>query len=926
MRRKIVSLLLILVLLCQIVPLSAGAAFTDVKDAAVSEAASVLSGMGIVDGVGGGRFSPDTVLTRAQFCALVVRMMGMADQVGGNSYKMLFTDAKPGAWFTGFVNLAYSEGLVNGYGNGKFGPNDPATYGQVATIVLRLLGYSAADVGKVWPGDYVNFANDLGLNKGLQLTAGNITRGQAAVVLYNTLLAASKTTGKEYYRSANGTVSCQKAIVLDVSAKNGGASDQLMVCANGAIGYYDQKMKVPADFVGAVGQVLLSSENKVVGFIPTAERWVDVTLDSVKSTSLTAQDGTVYAVDANAVTLVGRNVYAWGQAGYLQAGVCAGKPVRLYYDEKGAVSHVHLLSVAADDTVTQVVKSQRAIILDVDVDNGNASDLLMAYTIGTAGSLEYYGQRTVLDGSNVGCIGDLLLDEENCVVGFSKASEDMKDVTIAEAKITGLVGTDGITYRITGSAVTIVGEDLYTWKETGYLLLDSQPGKTAKLYYDEIGAVTHVYLNQGTATASTVTAVAPAGGSADHLAAELGISGSYRITKNGVAAENGDIAGQDVAYFDSASGTLRVSDYKVTGFIDSAYPGVHGAETITIAGCEIPVMESAWESLENFTLGDSVTLHLTDDGKAAYAAAPKERTMLGILSTDGRTVTLCGSGLKMEAEGHTGSEKLYGGLVSVSDGIDVMRYYEYTPKQQAGVLTLSARTLGSYKLAPSCEIYEHASTTGYNSYACSLSGAEGLPSYDFRDISWTDSLPAASVTAFHLNSAGQVDVLLLRDVTGNCYEYGKLTSYSGAISMGNMNGMSAKNSAVTITNGDYRTESTKYLGGAFTSGYDTYHGIALRSYNANYKIVTATVSLNRKADLNRSCFALEKDEWFCTVDGARIPVSENVQIYLEKSGTWLRGQEALRAVLTMDASMTVHYDRTLTTGAQVRILAVKEQA
>ena len=100
----------------------------------------------------------------------------------------------------------------------------------------------------------------------LQLTAGNITRGQAAVVLYNTLLAASKTTGKEYCRSANGTVSCQKAIVLDVSAKNGGASDQLMVCANGAIGYYDQKMKVPADFVGAVGQVLLSSENKGVGW------------------------------------------------------------------------------------------------------------------------------------------------------------------------------------------------------------------------------------------------------------------------------------------------------------------------------------------------------------------------------------------------------------------------------------------------------------------------------------------------------------------------------------------------------------------------------------------------------------------------------------------------------------------------------------
>ncbi|MBR2054334.1 MAG: hypothetical protein IJ968_05505, partial [Clostridia bacterium] len=79
---------------------------------------------------------------------------------------------------------------------------------------------------------------------------------------------------------------------------------------------------------------------------------------------------------------------------------------------------------------------------------------------------------------------------------------------------------------------------------------------------------------------------------------------------------------------------------------------------------------------------------------------------------------------------------------------------------------------GKYELASSCAIYEY---TASGSYVYSLSGVMGEASCDFEEIFWTETIAAASVTAHHLNSAGKVDMLLLKDVTGNCYEYGETT-------------------------------------------------------------------------------------------------------------------------------------------------------
>ena len=775
MKQKLITLLLAGCLLGSMVPASAAAAFTDISDPDTALAAGVLQGMGIVGGVSEGVYSPDTELTRAQFCVLMVHTLGMKDLVGAYNYKTLFTDVKPGSWYTGYVNLAYTQQLLAGYGNGTFGPDDPVTYGQAATLLLRILGYASADIGKVWPTDYVNYAHTLELDEGLSLSADDhVTRAQAAILLYNTLNTESKGAQNEFYKTFDATASIQKAVVLDVDARHGTAVDQLMVCKVGAAG----------------------------------------------------------------------------------------------------------------------------------------------------ASIEYYSQKNQISEALIGYEGDLLLNSAGKVLGFMPSSTRMEDVVVSSAKASGVTDAAGTVHRISGSAVTIIGDDLYTWNDTGYMQVNSRPGKTARLYYNDDGSVCYVYLFTGRADADTQAIVAQTNSTASELIRKLGVTAPYTITKNGVTAQAGDLARYDTAYYDKTARTLCVSDYQLTGYIEAASPTLDAAQTITVSGCMVPVLECAWDSLSALSLGDRVTLFLTDDCQAA--AATTDRTAaadtVGVLSTDGRSITLCSSGLVITSSDVEAEEKLYGRLVRVTASEDELRCYAYSSPDTAGRLDIAGGTLGSYELAPAFQVYEAAS----GSYLYSLSGQLGVPSTDFEEIFWTDTLAPSKVASFRLNSAGQVDLLVLENVTGNCYQYGKVKRYtdSDGIVTDASGAWPVVNNAATVTNA--AGESQKYLSNYALGSFRSYHGVALHSWSGAYQEVTSLVTLTASSALDAGSFFLDDDDWYAVIGGSEIPVSDNVQVYVSAADRWLSGHEGMRTAVSSGLTLTAHYDQTLTTGAQVRVLVVGE--
>ena len=750
-------------------PARAGAAYTDITDETVATAAAALEGMGVVSGTSDSTFNPSGSLSRAQLCAMLVNAAGLSSQVSTYARKTLFSDVSASAWYNGYVNLAYSQGLVSGNGDGTFGPNEAVTYGEMATSLLRLLGYTSEEVGAVWPLDYTTFCDELGLSDGLSLGAyDGLNRGEGAVLLYRAMKAAVSGSEQPYYETIQGVSSVEEAILLD------------------------------------------------------------------------------------------------GNASY-----------------------------------------------------GGSSGLLMAY-IPSSGGILYYTQETTKSEALAGLLGHLLFDSSGQVLGFLPEDGGYQDLTIGTATAAELTDASGTSYRISSGAVVIAGGETYDYSSAGYLQLNTRAGRTVRLYYDDAGTVTYLYLSGGTA-ATSEAAVASTTSAASSLSRALDLSGkTYTITKNGATASSGDLAQYDVGYYDAATATLRVSDYRVSGFLAEASPSVTAATTLTVAGCTFGVLECAWETLGELNLGDKVTLLLTDDGKvaAAYPSTQIRAEMIGILSEDGRSVTLAGSGITLTADTMDYEESSLGSLVAVSaSSASSLRCSEVSSSSLP--LDLTEGTLGDLELAPSCLIYEWAGS----GRVYDLEGNQGTASTDFSAITWTESLEKEDVAYYHTNSADQVDVILLEDVTGSCYVYGKIKRYSGQDGI-NLGGgtRDAYNPAATLTNSAGSSE--KYLC-AISSSSDRYVGIALTPTNSGYERVTQIRRLRELEDLSSGDFFLQDGTWYVEAEGNEYRVSDQVEIHLSEADLWLSGTDGLTSALADGYTLTLYYDRSPDEGGQVRIIVAE---
>ena len=115
---------------------------------------------------------------------------------------MNFSDVEPDRWYTEAIRWANSAGVVLGYGNGKFGTNDPITREQMAAMLYRyaqnkgydvsmgdninLHAYTDSDQLSHWAVPAMQWACGAGIIAGTSKTTlspqGSATRAQAAVM------------------------------------------------------------------------------------------------------------------------------------------------------------------------------------------------------------------------------------------------------------------------------------------------------------------------------------------------------------------------------------------------------------------------------------------------------------------------------------------------------------------------------------------------------------------------------------------------------------------------------------------------------------------------------------------------------------------------------------------------------------------------
>ena len=156
-----------------------------------ADAVEYVRDNGLMSGTTATTFEPGGTTTRAMLAQILYREAG-SPAVSGND---TFTDTQEGAWYADAVLWATQAGVISGYGDGRFGPNDPVSREQIAVILCRYAGSPAAqgedfaDEASIstWAADAVDWARSAGLMTGQEgnrfAPQASATRAETAVIL-----------------------------------------------------------------------------------------------------------------------------------------------------------------------------------------------------------------------------------------------------------------------------------------------------------------------------------------------------------------------------------------------------------------------------------------------------------------------------------------------------------------------------------------------------------------------------------------------------------------------------------------------------------------------------------------------------------------------------------------------------------------------
>ncbi len=200
--RRILSLLLAFVMLfgCSVSYVSAADSlpFEDVPESAWHRPyVEYVYGHGLMQGVSSTEFAPDSPVSRAMFVTILGRLYGAEPN---NNHG--FSDVEAGSWYEGYVGWAAKSGMVSGFPDGTFKPNEPINREQMSKVVSLYIDYigmfptvdftaanSFADAEKIssWAKGFTDDMRRSGLLKGNEngefQPSGTLTRAQAATLI-----------------------------------------------------------------------------------------------------------------------------------------------------------------------------------------------------------------------------------------------------------------------------------------------------------------------------------------------------------------------------------------------------------------------------------------------------------------------------------------------------------------------------------------------------------------------------------------------------------------------------------------------------------------------------------------------------------------------------------------------------------------------
>ena len=256
-----------------------------------------------------------------------------------------------------------------------------------------------------------------------------------------------------------------------------------------------------------------------------------------------------------------------------------------------------------------------------------------------------------------------------------------------------------------------------------------------------------------------------------------------KVYRNGSAAVLGNIQDYDVVYWNRSMGTVWAYAQKATGPIQALEPSGAAPTSVTVAGRSYAIESSAaayaLSDLGEYHLGDMVTLLLGRSGGVAavadVSASVGER--VGVVTAvakssypDGnggtytvQTVTLLatdGQTYQYQTQGGYRAGSVVRAIVAGQSGTVTLR--GVASASLSGKVDRDGAKLGQYAFAPGAEILDVSENRGAVIYPARLAGLD---------------LDRGKVRYYSLNPQGEIETLILNDVTGDACQYGLITRF-----------------------------------------------------------------------------------------------------------------------------------------------------
>ncbi|WP_139488266.1 S-layer homology domain-containing protein [Brevibacillus dissolubilis] len=519
-----------------------------------------LNYAGVLKGYTDGTFRPDKEVTRAEFAKIAVLAMGYTeDQVKLMTGATKFKDLEASHWATGYINLAVAKGIIKGYPDGTFKPNNNVKVAEALTVLVQGLkiDVSPSTTGQ-WYHPYLLEANKSGIYDAQEAATANAARDTIAKFTDKFMETAVYANGAYYNQDGKAEGTVKK---LDVQ-KGAVESFDLNKDSLKLIG--KETALELADDVQVFGTVVTGAEieyitkNGKIAFINVITSDAEIVTGTIKTalnptTAVGDEKQFKVIVDGNEKTLEvdGNLSVTASHIGKKFVAVLGedGKVVAITFDDNATKGLVAKTSTTSGTTTKKEIKV-----------GTTTYQLASSVTITGKANPKAAATNSTFDQIAVGDYVDLTLDADGKVakIAYTKLS------TTAAIKVDTDANTitfNGVTYDVTRDTDLLVNDKDVS--ELSKLTND----KVAVLTFDEEGNLTKI--EQGTTAVTgefiTATTAYTAGdnGTAPVLATVKINNKTYHLTADATITIDGETVAANTIKADQLN-DYRITDWKYT--------------------------------------------------------------------------------------------------------------------------------------------------------------------------------------------------------------------------------------------------------------------------------------------------------------------------------------------------------------------------